>query len=194
MIRKLYDWVMDLAAHRNAPWALFAVAFIESSFFPIPPHVMLIPMILAHRNKAWQFAFICTVGSVLGGVAGYAIGMSVLYDLIMKPLFELYGYSDKFAAFADGYKQWGGWIVFGAGVTPFPYKVITIASGIVGMNILVFLFASIVSRGLAFFAIAALLYFFGQPIRDFIERRLGLVSIVFTVLLFGGFLAVKFFL
>lgn len=194
MIKRLYDWVMALAAHRNAPTALFWVAFAESSFFPIPPHAMLIPMILAEREKAWWFALVCTTGSVLGGVAGYLIGASVLYELIMKPLFELYGYADKFAAFSEGYKAWGGWIVFGAGVTPFPYKVITIASGIVGMNFLVFVMASVFSRALVFFAIAGLLYYFGRPIRDFIEKRLGLVATVFTILLFGGFLAIKFFI
>jgi len=192
MIIKLYDWVMRLAAHRNASSALFAVAFVESSFFPIPPHAMLVPMVLANRQKAWSFAAVATMGSVLGAIAGYFIGASVLYELIMKPLFELYGYSGKFEAFAASYKEYGGWIVFGAGVTPFPYKVITIASGIVGMNFLLFVAASIVSRGLTFFAIATLLYFFGKPIRDFIEQRLGLVATVFTVLLFGGFLAVKF--
>jgi membrane protein YqaA with SNARE-associated domain len=183
---------MDLASHRHAPWALFAVAFAESSFFPIPPHAMLVPMILANRSKAWLFAGICTVASVLGGIAGYLIGSSVLYELIMKPLFELYGYTDKFQLFAVNYKEYGSWIVFGAGLTPFPYKVITIASGIVGMNFLAFTVASVISRGMVFFAIAALLYFFGKPIRDFIERRLGLVATVFTVLLFGGFLAIKF--
>jgi membrane protein YqaA with SNARE-associated domain len=192
MIRRLYDWVMALAAHRNAPFALFAVAFAESSFFPIPPHAMLVPMILANREKAWWFATICTVGSVLGGLAGYFIGSSVLYELIMKPLFDLYGYSDKFSAFSESYKAFGGWIVFGAGLTPFPYKVITIASGIVGMNLGVFFLASVISRGMVFFAIAGLLYLFGRPIRDFIERRLGLVATVFTILLFGGFVAVKF--
>ena len=192
MIRKLYDWVMELAAHPRASWALFAVAFAESSFFPIPPHAMLIPMILAERKKAWKFATICTVGSILGGIAGYLIGASLLYELIMKPLFDLYGYSDKFAAFAESYNAYGGWIVFGAGVTPFPYKVITIASGIVGMNFLVFMTASVFSRGLVFFAISGLLYLFGKPIRDFIERRLGLVTTVFLALLFGGFLAIKF--
>lgn len=192
MIRKLYNWVMELAAHKHAPWALFAVAFAESSFFPIPPHAMLIPMILAEREKAWFFAAVCTIGSVLGGIAGYIIGGSVLYDLLMKPMFELYGYTDKFAVFAENYKEYGGWIVFGAGLTPFPYKVITIASGIVGMSLPVFIVASVISRGMVFFAIAALLFAFGKPIRDFIERRLGLVATVFTVLLFGGFIAIKF--
>jgi membrane protein YqaA with SNARE-associated domain len=192
MIRRLYDWVMELARHRNAVPVLFAVAFAESSFLPIPPHAMLIPMVLAERDKAWKFATVCTLGSVLGGAFGYLIGASVLYELIMKPLFELYGYADKFAAFAEAYKDYGTWIVFGAGVTPFPYKVITIASGIVGMNFLVFMIASIASRGLVFFAIAALLYVFGKQIRDFIERRLGLVATVSLVLLFGGFLVIKF--
>jgi membrane protein YqaA with SNARE-associated domain len=192
MIRRLYDWVMELAAHRHAVPVLFAVAFAESSFFPIPPHAMLIPMVLAEREKAWWYALVCTVASVLGGAAGYLIGASVLYELIMKPLFELYGYADKFAAFAEAYKAYGAWIVFGAGVTPFPYKVITIASGVVGMNFLVFMLASIASRGLVFFAIAGLLFAFGKPIRDFIERRLGLVATVFLALLFGGFLVIKF--
>lgn len=194
MIRRLYDWVMELAGHRHAVPVLFAVAFAESSFFPIPPHAMLIPMVLASREKAWTFALVCTVASVLGGAAGYLIGASVLYELIMKPLFALYGYADKFAAFAEAYKTYGAWIVFGAGVTPFPYKVITIASGVVGMNFVVFMLASIASRGLVFFAIAGLLYVFGQPIRDFIERRLGLVATVSLALLFGGFLAIKFLL
>lgn len=192
MIRRLYDWVMELAGHRHAVPVLFAVAFAESSFFPIPPHAMLIPMVLAERDKAWKFATVCTLGSVLGGAFGYLIGASVLYELIMKPLFELYGYADKFATFAQAYKDYGAWIVFGAGVTPFPYKVITIASGIVGMNFLVFMIASITSRGLVFFAIAALLFVFGKPIRDFIERRLGLVATVSLALLFGGFLVIKF--
>jgi len=192
MIRKLYDWVMELAAHRHAASALFAVAFVESSFFPIPPHAMLVPMVLANRSRAWHFAAIATVGSVLGGIFGYFIGASVLYELIMKPLFELYGYSDKFDAFSASYKAYGGWIVFGAGVTPFPYKVITIASGIVGMNFMLFVAASVLSRGLTFFAIATLLYFFGRPIKAFIERRLGLVATVFMVLLVGGFVAIKY--
>ena len=191
MIRALYDWVMRLAAHRHAPIALFAVAFAESSFFPIPPHVMLIPMVLANRDKAWLYALIATVASVLGGVAGYFIGYG-LFDAVGKPLLEFYGNAQKFDDFAGRYNDYGAWIVFFAGVTPFPYKVITIASGVTGLSFIVFLASSIASRGLVFFVICGLLYFFGPPIRDFIERRLGLMFTLFLILLFGGFIAIKF--
>ena len=191
MIRRLYDWVMGLAGHRQAPWWLFVISFIESSFFPIPPHIMLIPMVLADRARAWWFAAIATVSSVLGGVGGYLIGY-LLFDQIGKPVIDLYGHGDKFAEFADGYNAYGAWIVLFAGATPFPYKVITIASGVTALNFWVFLIASIVARSAVFFAIAGLLYAFGQPIRAFIERRLGLLFTIFLVLLFGGFVAVRY--
>ena len=191
MIRALYDWVMRLAGHRHASLALFAVAFAESSFFPIPPHAMLIPMALAERAKAWRYALIATVASVLGGVAGYFIGYA-LFDAVGKPLLEFYGNADKFNDFAGRYNEYGAWIVFFAGVTPFPYKVITIASGVTALNFAVFLAASIAARGLVFFVICGLLYFFGQPIRAFIERRLGVLFTLFLVLLFGGFIAIKY--
>ncbi len=193
MIRQLYDWVMQKASSRHAPLALFFVAFIESSFFPIPPHVMLIPMVLANRDKAWLFALITTVGSVLGGIAGYLIGYG-LFESVGQPVLNFYGYADKFAKFADQYNECGAWIVFMAGVTPFPYKVITIASGVTALNFFVFVLASIAARALIFFVIAGLLYYFGQPIRTFIERRLGLLFTLFLVLLFGGFVAIKFLL
>jgi membrane protein YqaA with SNARE-associated domain len=191
MIRRLYDWTMQAAAHKNAVPSLFTVSFIESSFFPIPPDVMLIPMVLAERAKAWFFALVATVGSVLGGVFGYLIGF-FLFDAVGKPMLEFYGYADKFEKFAAQYNEYGAWIVFFFGVTPFPYKVITIASGATALNIAVFMLASVLSRGLRFFIVAALLYWFGPPIRDFIERRLGLVFTVFVVLLFGGFIAIKY--
>lgn len=191
MIRALYDWVMRLAAHRHASIALFVVAFAESSFFPIPPHVMLIPMTLADRSKAWRYALIATVASVLGGIAGYFIGYG-LFDTLGKPLLEFYGNAEKFNEFAGRYNEYGAWIVFFAGVTPFPYKVITIASGVTALNFMVFMAASIAARGLVFFVICGLLYFFGQPIRTFIERRLGLLFTLFLILLFGGFIAIKY--
>ncbi len=193
MLRRLYDWVMGLAEHRHAPGWLFAIAFVESSFFPIPPHIMLIPMVIADRARAWTFAAITTVGSVLGGIAGYLIGY-VLFDQIGKPLLDLYGYGEKFASFASNYNDYGAWIVFTAGTTPFPYKVITIASGVTELDFSVFLVASAASRALVFFAIAGLLYLFGQPIREFIEKRLGLMFTIFLVLLFGGFIAIKYLL
>ncbi len=193
MIRAIYDWTMRSASHKRAPEALFGVSFIESSFFPIPPDVMLIPMVLANKAKAWFYAAVATVGSVLGGVAGYLIGW-LLFDTVGQALLDFYGYAEKFDKFAGQYNDYGAWIVFFAGVTPFPYKVITIASGATQLDFLVFMVASIAARGLRFFIVAGLLYFFGPPIRDFIEKRLGLVFTVFVVLLFGGFIAIKYLL
>lgn len=191
MMRSLYDWMMRLAAHKGASPALFWVSFIESSVFPIPPDVMLIPMVIANRLKAWWYATVATVGSVLGGVAGYAIGF-FLFDMVGKPILNLYGHLDKFQEFAGSYNEYGIWIVFFAGLTPFPYKVVTIASGATGLNLLVFVAASVVSRGMRFFAVAALLYWFGAPIRAFIERYFGILTFVFFALLVGGFVAVRY--
>lgn len=191
MIRRLYDWTMRLASHKKAPHALFCVSFIESSVFPIPPDVMLMPMVLAQRVKAWAYATVATVGSVLGGMAGYLIGL-FLFDVLGKPLLELYGYGEQFAHFANQYNEYGALIVFFFGVTPFPYKVITIASGATQLNLLVFVLASIASRGLRFFLVSGLLYWFGPPIRDFIEQRLGLVTTVFLMLLIGGFVGIRY--
>ena len=137
MLRRLYDWTMNLAGHRHAGRMLGAVSFIESSVFPIPPDVILIPMVLSERTKAWIYAGIATVASVLGGLLGYVIG-AFLFDAVGQPLLQFYGYSDKFADFAARYNEWGAWIVFIAGVTPFPYKVITIASGATALNVWVF--------------------------------------------------------
>jgi membrane protein YqaA with SNARE-associated domain len=181
---------MKLAGHRRANWALAAVSFIESSVFPIPPDVMLIPMVLAQRHKAMLIAGICTVASVLGGLLGYAIGL-YLFDTIGQPILDFYGYGEKFGSFQERYIEWGVWIVLIAGLTPFPYKVITIASGVAGLSLPVFLVASIVARGLRFSIVAALLWRFGEPIRDFIERYLGLLFILFMVLLIGGFALIK---
>ncbi len=191
MLRGLYDWTMKWAAHRHALAALFVVAFVESSVFPIPPDILIIPMVLASREKAWRIAAVCTVGSVLGGLAGYGIGY-FLYESVGRPLLDFYGYGARFTAFQDHYNEWGAWIVAGAGVTPFPYKVITIASGVTGLDIVVFTVASLASRGLRFFVEAALLWRFGAPIRDFVETHLNRLAILFFVLLLGGFLALKF--
>ncbi len=191
VLRRLYDWTMGLAAHKRADWALAAVAFIESSVFPIPPDVLLIPMVLADRTRAWRIALICTVASVAGGLLGYVIG-HFLYEEIGKPVLEFYGYGPKFAEFRASYHEWGAWAVFIAGVTPFPYKVITILSGVTGLDVLVFTIASVLSRGLRFVIVAALLWRFGPPIRDFIERRLHLLFWLFCALLVGGFILVKY--
>lgn len=193
MFRRLYDWMMRMAESDRAPSALFAVSFIESSVFPIPPDVMLIPMAIAKRAQAFWFATVATAGSVLGGLLGYAIGY-FLFDLVGKPILDFYGYGEKFQEFAAQYNEYGAWIVFMAGLTPFPYKVITIASGTTGMNVLVFILASIVGRAGRFFAVAGLLYYFGQPIRAFIERYFGILTVLFFVLLVGGFAAIKFLL
>lgn len=191
MLRALYDKVIDLAAHPKAAWLLGVVSFVESSVFPIPPDAMLIPMVLAERTKAWFFATVSTITSVLGGAAGYAIGF-FLFELIGKSILGFYGYEEKFTSFAAQYNDYGAWIVFFAGVTPFPYKVITIASGATALNFWIFMAASIAARGLRFFIVCGLLYWFGPPIRDFIERRLGLVTTLFLVSLVGGFIAIKF--
>ncbi len=184
---------MALAAHRHATAWLAAVSFVESSIFPIPPDVMLIPMVLAERRRAFTIAAVCTVASVAGGMLGYLIGYA-LWEAIGAPLMAFYGYAGKMAAFTEKYNEWGAWIVFTAGVTPFPYKVITIASGVAKLDLAVFITASVLARGLRFFVIAALLYVFGEPIRRFIERNLGLLSVLFVVLLVAGFAVLKWLL
>lgn len=191
MLRRLYDWTMGLAAHRRATWALAAVSFIESSVFPIPPDVLLIPMVLADRARAFRIAFVCTVASVVGGLLGYLIGV-FLYEEVGKPVLDFYGYQAEFKEFQATYNAWGAWAVFIAGVTPFPYKVITILSGVTGLDVVVFTVASIASRGLRFYVVAWLLWRFGPPIKDFIERRLQLLFWSFCALLVGGFVLVKF--
>jgi membrane protein YqaA with SNARE-associated domain len=185
MIRRLYDWTMALAAHPQALWWLAAVAFVESSVFPIPPDVLMIPMIIAAPRRAFVIAGVATVASVLGGLFGYWIG-AALYDSLGLPVLEFYGKTGTFETFAATYNAWGAWAVLIAGVTPFPYKVITILSGSTGLSLPVFLAASTLARGLRFFVVAVLLWRFGAPIRDFIERRLGLMFTLFVLLLVGG--------
>lgn len=182
---------MGLAAHRNALAALVIVSFAESSFFPIPPDVLLIPMILAARDRAWLIATVCTVASVVGGAAGYGIG-ALLFDAIGQPIIEFYGYMDRFHELQRRYEEWGVWIVAAAGFTPFPYKVITITSGVMDLNFWVFMIASVLSRGARFFLVALLLWHFGPPIRSFIERYLPQLTILFFLLLFGGFVVARY--
>lgn len=191
MLQGLYDWTMRLAVHRHALWALALVSFVESSVFPIPPDILIIPMVLAARSQAFRIAAVATVASVLGGLAGYGIGY-FLYDTVGEPLIAFYGYADKFSAFQGYYNEWGAWIVGGAGLTPFPYKVVTIASGVTGLDPVVFTVTSLVSRGLRFFIVSWLLWRFGAPIRDFIEKNLGLLATAFFVLLLGGFVLVRY--
>jgi membrane protein YqaA with SNARE-associated domain len=191
MLKPLYDWTMTLAAHRHAMVALAVVAFVESSVFPIPPDVLIIPMVLAARQRAWRIAAVATIASVLGGLAGYAIG-ALLFDSLGRPLLDFYGYQAQFADFQERYREWGAWIVFGAGLTPFPYKVITITSGVMDLDLAVFMIASVLSRGIRFFLVAGLLWHFGPPIRRFIENNLAVLTTAFFVLLVGGFVALRY--
>ncbi len=193
MLRKLYDRTMALAAHRHALLALAVVSFAESSVFPIPPDVLLIPMVLAARGSAWRIALVCTAASVLGGFAGYGIG-HFLFEAVGRPIVEFYGAGDAFADFEASFRRLGWWIVIGGGVTPFPYKVVTILSGVAGLDPLTFTGASLASRGLRFFAEAALLWYFGAPLRSFIEKYLAWLATLVVVLLFGGFALVRFVL
>lgn len=190
MLRGLYDRVMKLSTHKHATALLGLISFIESVIFPIPPDVMLIPMCLSERKKAWFYALVCTVASVLGGALGYALGY-VFYDTVGQQVLALYGYEEKFAAFQEYYVAYGVLIVLAAGLTPFPYKVITIASGVAQLNFALFMLVSLVARASRFFLEAALLWYFGEKIRIFIEKYLGLLTIAFCLLLVGGFVALK---
>ncbi len=191
MIRKLYERMMQLAAHRRASWALAAVSFTESSFFPIPPDALLIPMGLANREKVFRYALICTIASVLGGLAGYLIGW-LLYDTVGRAILDFYGMTDKFSTFVNWYHEYGAMIVLFAGITPFPYKVITIASGVASLDLVVFTVASIVARGLRFYLVAALLFWFGPTARRILERYLGWITLAAGVLLVGGFVMLRY--
>ncbi|WP_375691220.1 YqaA family protein [Pseudooceanicola sp. LIPI14-2-Ac024] len=191
MLKKLYDWTMRMAEHPNALWVLALVSFAESSFFPIPPDIMMVPMILARPDRAFLIATIATVSSVLGGIMGYAIGMFA-FETIGQPILQMLGKEDAMAAFSTRFNDFGFWAVLGAGVTPFPFKVITIMSGFTAMPLGVFIVTSILARALRFYVSALLLWKFGAPIRDFIERRLALVATVFFVLLLGGFYMTRY--
>lgn len=191
MLRRLYDWVMSLAATRHAERALAAISFIESSVFPIPPDVLLIPMVIADRAKWFRIALICTGASVLGAFLGYAIG-ALFFDLVGRPILELYGKADAFAELTARYNAWGGWAVLFAAMTPFPYKVLTIFSGVTGLNLVTFTLVSIVGRGVRFFLVAWLLNRYGAPIKGFIENNLGMLFTLFMVLLIGGFVVLRY--
>ena len=191
MLRRLYDWTLSLAETRFALLALILVAFAESSFFPLPPDLLLIPIVLAAPSRWFLVASICTIASVAGGGLGYWIGAELL-ETVGKPVLDFYGKLEKFDDFSARFNEYGPWAVLFAGVTPFPYKVITITSGATGLDFWVFMASSVIARALRFFIVAALLWKFGPPIRDFIEKRFGLVATVAIVLLFGGFLLVRY--
>ena len=191
MFQRLYDRTMSLASHRHAMRVLALVSFAESSIFPIPPDAMLIPMVLAHRDRAWAMAAVCTVASVLGGILGYIIGY-FLFEAVGRPILDFYGYQDEFQRFADAYNEWGLWIILIKGLTPIPYKLVTIASGVAHFDPTVFILASIATRGARFFLVAALLRRFGPPIRTFVEKNLTAVATAALLLIVGGFVAVKY--
>lgn len=192
-IRALYDWTVALAASRHAGWALFAVAFTESSFFPIPPDVLLIPMVLAEKRKWIWHATICSLGSILGGLFGYLIGWQ-FFELIGKPIVNFYHLEQMVAMIGAKYEEHAFFTVFTAAFTPVPYKLITIAAGLFKISISTLVVASLLGRAGRFFLVAAALRIFGEKIRNTIEKNFNLFSIVFMVLLVGGFLLLKFVL
>ncbi|MEN8831540.1 YqaA family protein [Pacificibacter sp.] len=191
MLKRLYDWTLAMAQHPHALWVLALVAFVESSVFPIPPDILMIPLIVARPKDAFKIAAIATLASVAGGMLGYYIGYGA-FESIGKPVLEFYGKDAYFDEFAAKYNEYGAWAVLIAGVTPFPYKVITILSGATALSLPVFIAASVFARALRFFVVATLLWKFGEPIRDFIEKRLGLMFTLFVILLVGGFAVVKY--
>jgi membrane protein YqaA with SNARE-associated domain len=182
---------MALAAGRYAVPSLAAIAFIESSIFPIPPDILLIPMVLARPRDAWRLALIATIASVAGGYLGYAIGYFA-FDTIGRAVLEFYHAMPAYERFKAAAAEWGAWVIILKGMTPIPYKLLTIASGAFKFDLVTFTIASLISRSVRFFLVAALLYWFGAPIRLFIERRLMLVSSVFVVSLVGGFLVLHY--
>ena len=191
MLRKLYDMTLAWAAHRHALWILALVSFVESSFFPIPPDIIMIPMILARPSRAWLIAGIALTASVLGGLLGYAIG-ALAFEQIGQPILQSLGKADSMADFSARFNDLGFWAVLTAGLTPFPFKVITIMSGWTGIPLATFIITSILARGLRFYIVALLLWKYGAPIKDFIEKRLPLMFVLFIALLVAGFVAVKF--
>ena len=188
MLRKIYDACIAAAGKPHAAWILGTVSFVESSFFPIPPDVMLIPMALARPDRAWFYATVCTVTSVAGGVLGYVIG-AWLYDSVGLWLIQLYGYGNKVEAFREAYAQWGGWIILLKGLTPIPYKIVTIASGFAGYNLLMFVLLSCVARGGRFFLLAFLLNRYGAQAREIIEKRLTFWVTLGAIVLVAGIIA-----
>jgi membrane protein YqaA with SNARE-associated domain len=191
MLQRLYARILEIAAGPHALTALLVVSFAESSFFPIPPDILLIPMILARPQQAFRLAALCTLASVVGGLVGYAIGY-YLFDAIGRPVLEFYNAMGSYDALKAGFAEWGVWIIIIKGMTPIPYKLITIASGVAQFDVLAFIGASIISRSIRFFLLAALLWYFGDAARQFIERRLTLVTTGFAVALVGGFVVLRY--
>ena len=192
LLDRLYAWVMTQAVGPRAVPALAIISFAESSFFPIPPDVMLVPMCLADRRRAFFFAAVCSVSSIVGGLFGYAIGY-FLYETVGRAIIDLYGLENAFQSYQSAFAEWGLWIILIKGLTPIPYKIVTIASGVAKFDIVIFVLASIATRATRFFLEAWLLWRFGPPIRSFIEEKMVLLTWIFFILLIGGFVVVKYF-
>lgn len=190
MLQRFYARVMALAASPNAAWWLALIAFAEASFFPLPPDALLVPMALARPRSAWRFAAVCTAASVAGGALGYFIGLEV-FDQLARPILNMYGYGPAFAAFQAKFQEYGLWIILVKGLTPIPYKIVTIAAGAARFEFGLFMMASVLTRGARFFLVATLLHFYGDAVRVFIERRLTLVTSAVAVGVVGGFLVLK---
>jgi membrane protein YqaA with SNARE-associated domain len=190
MLKRLYDWTMAKAASKDATAWLAGVSFAESSFFPLPPDLLLVPMVIANRQAAWRLATICTLASVVGGIVGYMIGF-FLYETVGRWVIDAYHLTDRFEALRQTFVEYGAEILIIKGMTPIPYKLLTITAGVAHLDLWVFIGASLLSRSIRFYLVAALLHFFGEPIRAFIEKRLTLVTSVVAVALVGGFLVVK---
>ena len=191
MLQRLYQRVLALSASPRAPLWLAAVSFAESSFFPIPPDALLIPMALARPERAWRLALVCTIASVLGGILGYYIGYA-LFDVVATPLLRAYHYEAAFARFKATYAEWGLWVILLKGLTPIPFKIVTIASGAAKFNFWIFMAASVITRGARFFLVATLLHFFGTGVRSFIERRLTLVTSLLALGVVAGFVVLRY--
>lgn len=191
LLRQLYDWTLKKANHPKASWFLSLISFTESSIFPIPPDIILIPMILANKIRAWWYALICTLSSVIGGIAGYCIG-AFFYSTIGMIILQYYSLEDQFITFESLYNNHGFWIVLGAGFTPFPFKFITIASGFFHLNIFLFVFTSLIARGLRFYLIATLLKLFGDWIKSIIDKYFNILATLFFILLIGSLIILKY--
>lgn len=191
MLKRLYEWTLDKAGHRHAERWLGAISFMESSFFPIPPDIMLIPMCLAKPERAFRYAFVCTIASVIGALLGYAIGY-FLFETVGQAILDLYGLGDRFESFAAQFNEQGWIIVLLAGFTPLPFKVITIAAGATAMPLYILVAAAVIARSARFFLVAALLWKFGEPMKRIIDRHFGLLTTVVGIVGVGGFVAVRY--
>lgn len=191
MLRKSYDWIISYANKPQAIWVLAAISFAESSFFPLPPDPLYIAMILADKKRTWILAIVCTLTSVLGGILGYLIG-SFLFDTLGQWIIQSYGLQESFLQLQNKFLEWGFWIIALKGLTPIPYKIVTITSGVVGINMVTFLMASIIARGFRFFMVAGLLWHYGPDIKRFIDKNLTFVTILSLAALAVGFILLKY--